>query len=96
MRSTRWHLWRNVRCGLRGVRVGEASHPGPPKTGLRRLRSALTAIDSVEPTAADSRPTPSTIPAASGEVREALRRRTFKWRHHHDPSNGREQIRSSG
>ena len=31
---------RGARCGLRGVRVGEASHPGPP---LRRLRSVLHA-----------------------------------------------------
>ena len=40
-----------ARWGMRGVRVGEASHPGPPGSLLRRLRTsrqgALTPIDSV-------------------------------------------------
>ena len=48
---------RDARCGLREVRVGEASHPSPPSQGVRRaisvpeevlddLEAALTRIDS--------------------------------------------------
>ena len=67
--------------------MGEASHPGPPRSELRRLRtsrqSTPTAIETVEPTVADVEasvagsnplPTPSTVLAATGEVREARRR----------------------
>ena len=31
---------RESRCGLRGVRVGEASHPGPPRTCARARMEA--------------------------------------------------------
>ena len=40
------------------------------------LRGVRVGEASLEPTAADSRPTQSTIPAVSGEVRDVLRRRT--------------------
>ena len=66
MRFTWWCMWRNARYGLRGVRVGEASHPGPPRVGLRRLRTCATTIDSVCPTEADSEATLSAAPVASG------------------------------
>ena len=76
-----WSLWRGVRFGLRGVRVGEASHPGPPRSELRRLRtvrqSTPTASETVDPTIMDdvsvaaSNALPSTVPATMGDVREA-------------------------
>ena len=40
-------LVRSSRYGLRGVRIGEASHPGPPRT-LRRLRSTSTSHTQIE------------------------------------------------
>ena len=55
------HEWVRVidaRYGIRGVRVGEASHPGPPGSLLRRLRTsrqgALTPIDTANRTDVDS------------------------------------------
>ena len=44
---------RNSRYGLRAVRVGEASHPGPPRFQLVMTPSEL----------------PTTVPASSGDVR---------------------------
>ena len=55
-------MTRESRCGLCGVRVGEASHPGPPQTRARAqmeaeaeaevvlsgLEAAVTHIDSDE------------------------------------------------
>ena len=35
-----WSSWRGAQYGLRGVRVGEASHPRPPRSDLRRLRTS--------------------------------------------------------
>ena len=46
---------RNSRYGLRAVRVGEASHPGPPRLRLVGTPSEL----------------PTTVPASSGDVRRA-------------------------
>ena len=66
VRFTWWCMWRNARHGLRGVRVGEASHPGLPRVGLRRLRTCATTIDSVCPTEADSEATLSAAPVTSG------------------------------
>ena len=37
-----WMTLRGARYGLRGVRVGEASHPGPPKNLLRLRRASST------------------------------------------------------
>ena len=63
----------DARYGLRGVRVGDVSHPGPPRSELRRLRTSRqnipTAIETVEPTVVDDAsvagpnplPTPSTV-----------------------------------
>ena len=46
-----------ARYGMRGVRVGEASHPGPPGSLLRRLRTsrqgALTPMDTADRTDVD-------------------------------------------
>ena len=60
MRSIQ-HKWVRVidaRYGMRGVRAGEASHPGPPGSLLRRLRTsrqgALTPIDTADRTDVDS------------------------------------------
>ena len=54
------HKWVKVieaRYGMRGVRVGEASHPGPGSS-LRRLQTsrqgALTPIDTADRTDVDS------------------------------------------
>ena len=71
-----WSSWRGARYGLRCV--GEASHPGPPHSDLRRLRTSRqgtpTANEIVEPTVADIEasvagsnplPTPSTVPCVS-------------------------------
>ena len=69
--------------GLRGVRVGEVSHPGPPKPLLRRYpvdniaRNVVARIDvSSSPGATlldEDVPSsvPPTVPASSGAVREA-------------------------
>ena len=79
--------------GLRGVRVGEASHPGPPRTDLRRLRTSRQGTpspnDCVEPTVADIEasvvgsnplPTPSTVVAfASRRWRRRLRPLPWSW-----------------
>ena len=53
-----------VRCVMRGVRVGEASHPGPP------VHNEWTAPDSVlDALEADlTPPVPSTMPASVGPV----------------------------
>ena len=41
------------RYGLRGIRVGEASHPGPPRSQLRRAQTVPTEADSSIPTVMD-------------------------------------------
>ena len=38
-----------ARYGLRGVRVGEASHPGPPKLVLRGVSQQSTVSDPIDP-----------------------------------------------
>ena len=53
-----------------GVRVEEASHPGPPRVGFRRLRTCATTIDSVCPTEGDLEA--STAPVASGIRRRRI------------------------
>ena len=69
-----WSSWKGARYGLRGVQVGEASHPGPQRSDLRRLqfRQGTTANEIVEPTVADivasvagsnPLPTPSSVRA---------------------------------
>ena len=47
---------RGARYGLRGVRVGEASHPGPPLRRLRRVSSTHQdrGVDDIDPTTRDS------------------------------------------
>ena len=41
------------RYGLRGIRVGEASHPGPPRSQLRSSQTVPTEADSSIPTVMD-------------------------------------------
>ena len=41
------------RYGLRGIRIGEASHPGPPMSQLRRAQTVPTEADSSIPTVMD-------------------------------------------
>ena len=43
-----------ARYGLRGVRVGEASHPGPPKLVLRGVSQQSTVSDPIAPTLLDA------------------------------------------
>ena len=49
---------KEARYGMRGLRVGEASHPGPPGSLLTRLRiarhGALTPMDTADRTDVDS------------------------------------------
>ena len=52
-RSARWSVTGNLRYGLRGCRIGEASNPGPcrirpegvPEAVVESLEQALTAVD---------------------------------------------------
>ena len=43
-----------ARYGLRGVRVGEASHPGPPKLVLRGVSQQSMVSDPIDPTLLDA------------------------------------------
>ena len=64
-----WEWFREVgaRYGLRGVRVGEASHPGPPDQEWTVPDSVIDALE------ADlTPPVPSTIPASAGAVMRRL------------------------
>ena len=59
-----WFKVVGARCGMRGVRVGEASHPGPPDHDEWTAQGS--AIDALE---ADlTPPVPSTIQASVGGV----------------------------
>ena len=67
--SVQYVLTRDARYGLRGVRIGEAAHPGPPKLILRGVQ--VNRFDLLAREAEDE--VPSTVPATPGGVDARLR-----------------------
>ena len=80
-----WVQLRSSRYGLRGVRIGEASHPGPPRT-LRRLRSATTGHTQIEVSQVDGAGSTQWESGAEEEFPPRLRRRTRLHEEEIDPT----------
>ena len=67
-----WWIVIGSRYGLRGVRLGEARNPGPPK--ILRRPSVRSNIFEILSSAEEQVEVPSTVPASEGAVRVARRR----------------------
>ena len=71
--AVKWHKSVGARYGYRGVRLGEARNPGPPKRLRRILASFSQSMNRFEILSSDDElVVPTTVPASSGAVREVV------------------------
>ena len=75
------------RYGLRGIRIGEASHPGPPRSQLKRAQTVPTEADSSIPTVMDL-----TAMDTESEGDSVADDRNFDFVEHHDVPRHEEPV----